>query len=143
MLFALSNSILQCSLLKQIMLMFSTKGYKILYNIYWVGFICNNGKLQRIACFLQKGDFALKSFSFFLLSPKKYLSLSFPFCRLFSCIYVAFCDCKFLSFCQFLRGGRIINGGRILFQKVPWSSMLSPVFHKTFLRISCVKCLIG
>ena len=137
------NSILQYSL--QIVAnnvdVFS-KGYKILYNIYWVGFICNNGKLQRIASFAKR-RFCAEIFLIFSSFSKKYLSLSFPFCRLFSCIYVAFCDCKFLSFCQFLRGGRIINGGRILFQKVPWSSMLSPVFHKTFLRISCAKCLIG
>ena len=72
------NSVLQYSLLKQIMLMFSTKGYKILYNIYWVGFICNNGKLQRIACFAKK-RFCAEIFLIFSSFSKKYLSLSFSF----------------------------------------------------------------
>ena len=73
------NSILQYSL--QIVAnnvdVFS-KGYKILYNIYWVGFICNNGKLQRIASFAKRRFFA-EIFLIFSSFSKKYLSLSFSF----------------------------------------------------------------
>ena len=99
------NSILQYSLLKQIMLMFSTKGYKILYNIYWVGFICNNGKLQRIACFLQKEDFALKSLSFFLLSPKNIYLFLFLFVVCFLAFTLPSVTVSFFHFASFYEGG--------------------------------------
>ena len=74
------NSILQYSLqiVAKIVDVF-WKGYKILYNIYWVGFICNNGKLQRIACFLQKMGLCAEIFLIFSSFSKKYLSLSFSF----------------------------------------------------------------
>ena len=99
------NSILQYSL--QIVAnnvdVFS-KGYKILYNIYWVGFICNNGKLQRIACFAKR-RFCAEIFLIFSSFSKKYLSLSFSFVVYFLAFTLPSVTVSFFHFASFYEGG--------------------------------------